>query len=213
MQRGDLGRLGIRINVAGREYSRLRTDFRRPSRRQRAYVECPPSSRLGMAEFQSGALRDLVPPQCRSAGRFIGNCTFLHWFGNQAGARISHCPCRSDTQRGPSGNGLCAIPGRSAARCAETAVRCPELNRMVRGCGALSASRSCSVELLAPHKIAAYLARKPSHARRRVAEISGNVVPAAGRRQWCPSCANVRPLPASRHAFEEPAGRLADGAI
>ncbi len=110
--------------------------------------------------------------------------------------------------------GVREIRGRAPHRSAAPAIGGAQFAGMVRGRRALSASRSGAVQLFAADALAAHQPREPAAARQGLAGRRGSLVPAARRRRrQHGAAADVRAVPAARHAAEKPRRGFADGAI
>jgi hypothetical protein len=189
------------------------TDLRKTSRRLQPDVERQPHARLGLDQFSARAVRALVAQEPGADGRRRGKRPLLHRLGLEARAGKRGGAGRLFAQRADAGGGVPEIRGRAAHRGAETAVGSAQLARMVRGCRALSRPRSGPVQLFAADPLAAHQPRESAPARSRLAGRRGGMVPEQRRRHQHAPRADVRAVPAARHASGEPHRRLADGAV
>ena len=141
--------MGLRRHEPGGKRARLRAHLRQISRRPQLDVECRAYPRLGLAELPARAVRKMVVPQHRADGRRCRNRAFLDRFRHQARHGKRGGAVGLSAQRADARSGLRQISGRAAHRSVAAAVRGAQFARMVRGCRALSASRSGAVQLLA----------------------------------------------------------------
>ena len=169
MRGRDVAPRRLRQDVDRRDDRRLREDLRALSRRPQADVECAPSARLGLAQFQPRAVRALEPRQYRAARRRRGDRAFLGRLRHQAGAGKRDRAGRLPAQRTDHGAGVPPLRGRAPARSAAAAKRGAQLDRMVRGRRALPQSRSGAVHLFAADALAAHQPREPAPARQHLA--------------------------------------------
>ena len=214
MRRRHLAEIRLRRDEPGGELPRLREDICQISRRPPADVERGACARLGVAEFSASAVREVVVRKYRADGRRGGNGAFLRRLRDETrhGERDRHGELSA--QRADHGGGLRQIRGRAAHRSVAPAIRGAQFAGMVRGRRALSASRSGAVQLFAADALAAHQPREFAAARQEVARRRRSVVPAPRRRRrQHGAAADVRAVPAARHAAEKPDRGVADGAI
>ncbi len=214
MRRRYLAKIRLRRHEPGGELPRLREDFRKVSRRPPADVERGACARLGMAEFPARAVRDVVVRKYRADGRRRRDRAFLRRLRHQARHGERHRHGELSAQRADHGGGVCEIRGCAAHRSSPFAKRGAQFAGMVRGRRALPASRSGAVQLFAIDALAAHQPREFAAARQEVARRRRSLVPAPRRRRRQHGApADVRAVPAARHAAEKPDRGVADGAI
>ena len=165
----DLAARRLRPHGPGGNDRGLRDDLREEPRRQAPDDQRAASARLGLAQLQPRAVRDLVARERRADGRCRRNRAFLGRLRHQARAGKRHCARRIPPHRADHGGRLPPLRGRAAHRGAAAAERGAQLHRMVRGGRALSRSRSRAVQLLAADPLAAHQPREPAHPRQGVA--------------------------------------------
>ena len=103
-RRAGFDRMGVDA-----DHRRLRKNLRAQPRRPQVDVQCAPSARLGLAQFQSRAVRAVELPQHRAAGRCRRHRAFLRRLRLEARHGERHRAGGVSAQRANHGGGIQAL--------------------------------------------------------------------------------------------------------